>query len=157
MKSHKFDWDESKTLASNARAELPMASGRYFANGRETFGGESTPAELHAFRLQTKRFRYTLELFRPVYGLTLEGMIRSLRVIQQLLGDINDCEASRKLILASGDRRSLQARRVLRMLDRRQEEKTAELGRLWLEFDREGAARRWINYLAVYPGRVRRK
>ena len=65
--------------------------------------------------------------------------------------------AARKLILASGDRRSLQVRRVLQMLDQRQAEKTAGLGRLWLEFDRAGAADRWLNYLAVYAGRARRQ
>jgi len=47
-------------------------------------------------------------------------------------------------------------RRLIQALDRRQAEKTAELGRIWLEFDREGASRRWVNYLAVYPGRVGR-
>ena len=48
-------------------------------------------------------------------------------------------------------------RRVLNMLDQRQAEKTAELGRLWLEFDHAGAAGRWLNYLAVYAGRARRQ
>jgi len=73
---------------------LTKASLFYFKSGRKTFGGDATPVELHAFRLQTKRFRYTLELFRPVYGPTLERMIRSLRRIQQLLGVVNDCQAT---------------------------------------------------------------
>ncbi len=157
MKSYKFKWDEALTLAQNARSELPMATGRYFKAGRDTFGGEITPATLHAFRLHTKRFRYTLELFQPIYGPTLDQMIGSLRRLQQLLGDINDCEASRKLALSLGDRRSIQVRRLLRLLDRRQVEKTAEFGRWWQQFDRPGASRRWINYLAAFPGRTSRK
>jgi CHAD domain-containing protein len=157
MKGLKFKFDEAKTVARNARLQLTKASQFYFKAGRETFGGDATPGELHAFRLQTKRFRYTLELFRPVYGPTLERMIGSLRRTQQLLGEVNDCEAARKLVLANGDRRSLQVRRVLKMLDQRQAEKTAGLGRLWLEFDRAGAAARWLNYLAVYAGRARRQ
>jgi len=73
MKGYKFKWDETATAARNARSELPMASQRYFRAGRETLGSETTPAELHAFRLRTKRFRYSLELFRPIYGPTLDG------------------------------------------------------------------------------------
>lgn len=157
MKSYKWKWDESLTLARNARFVLPLATARYFKAGREILGAEIAPATLHAFRLRTKRFRYSLELFRPLYGATLEQMIGSLRGLQQLLGDINDCEASRKLALALGDRRSLPVRRLLRLLDRRQAEKTAEFGRAWQQFDRPGASRRWVNYLAVFPGRAARK
>jgi CHAD domain-containing protein len=157
MKGLKFKFDETRTVERNARLQLTRASQFYFKAGRETFGGQATPAELHAFRLQTKRFRYTLELFRPLYGPTLERMIDSLRRIQQLLGEVNDCEAARKLLPAGGDRRSLQVRRVLKMLDQRQAEKTAGMGSLWLEFDRAGAAARWLNYLTVYAGRARRQ
>jgi CHAD domain-containing protein len=157
MKSYKWKWDESLTLAGNARSELPMATARYFRAGREILGAEITPAALHAFRLRTKRFRYSLELFRPLYGATLEQMIGSLRRLQQLLGDVNDCEASRKLVLALGDRRSLPVRRLLRLLERRQAERTAEFGRAWRQFDRPGASRRWINYLTAFPGRAARK
>ncbi len=156
MKGFKFKWDETKPLARNARLQLTKATQHYFKAGCATFDGEATPARLHAFRLQTKRFRYTLEMFQPLYGPTLGRMIRSLRRLQQLLGDVNDCEATRALVGKTGNRRSLQVRRVLRFLDRRQAERVAELGRVWLEFDREGASARWINYLAVYPGRVRR-
>jgi CHAD domain-containing protein len=156
MKGYEFKWDETAAVAHNARGTLPMASQQYFKAGRETFGAKATPAALHAFRLQTKRFRYSLELFRPIYGPALERMIDSLRRIQQVLGEINDCEAARELALANGGRRSPEVRRLVQMLNRRQAEKTAELARFWLEFDREGVSRRWLNYLAVYPGRVRR-
>jgi CHAD domain-containing protein len=153
MKGIKLKWDESRTVARNVRLQLTRASLHYFKAGRETVRAEATPVELHAFRLQTKRYRYTLELFRPIYGPTLDRMIGSLRRIQQLLGEINDCEAARKLVLANGDPRSFQARRVLRLLDRRQADSTSELGRIWLEFDREGACARWVKYLDLYAGR----
>jgi len=42
----------------------------------------------------------------------------------------------------------------MKLLDQRQAESTAELGRVWLEFDRAGAADRWINYLATHTGRA---
>jgi CHAD domain-containing protein len=157
MKGIKLKWDESRTVARNARLQLTKASRYYFKAGRAAVRAAATPVELHAFRLQTKRFRYTLELFRPIYGPTLDGMIRSLRRIQQLLGDVNDCQATRKLVEANGNPRSLPARRLLRLLDRREAQRTAELGRLWLEFDREGACARWIKYLDTYAGRANRK
>lgn len=156
MKGIKFKWDESRTVARNARLQLTKASLHYFKAGRETVRAEATPVELHGFRLLTKRYRYTLELFRPIYGPTLDRMIGSLRRIQQLLGEVNDCEAARKLVQANGAPQSLQVRRVLRMLDRRQADKTAEIGRIWLEFDREGACARWTNYLDLHAGRTHR-
>jgi CHAD domain-containing protein len=157
MKGIQLKWDESRTVARNVRLQLTKASLHYFKAGRKMVRAEATPAELHAFRLQTKRFRYTLELFRPIYGPTLDRMIGSLRRIQQLLGEVNDCETARKLVRANGDPKSLQARRALRLLDRRQAERTVELGRVWLAFDREGAYARWVKYLDLYAGRPRRK
>lgn len=155
MKRYRFKWDEGEPLERNARSQLPVASQQYFKAGRETFTAGATPARLHAFRLQTKRFRYTLELFRPLYGPALEEMIEALRGIQQVLGEINDCEVARELAVAGAKRRPAEVQRLLRSLDRRQAAKTAEVSRLWTQFDRPGASRRWLNYLAVYPGRVR--
>lgn len=153
-----YSWDESKTVAANARAALPVLAGRFFAAGRKAVKPSTPAADLHAFRLLAKRFRYTLELFRPVYGATLETLIESLRRVQGYLGDINDCEVSRRLVLEeAGSRRSPQVRAVLRVIDTRQAEKLEALQQYWDEnFRPRETSRKWVNYLAVYPGRVRR-
>lgn len=153
----KLSWDESKSLAANARAELPVLAGRFFAAGREAVKPGTPAAELHAFRLLTKRFRYTLELFRPLYGPGLEEKIESLRRIQTFLGDANDCEVTRAMVLAAGSRRSPQVRRLLRLLAERQRDRLEALHQYWEQhFAPEGAARKWMHYLAAYPGRARR-
>src|SRR5580692_6953009 len=63
MKLHR-----SKSASENARSILPKMARRYFEAGRKAIEGKRPPGELHAFRLKTKRFRYTLELFSPLYG-----------------------------------------------------------------------------------------
>ncbi|MBI4875138.1 MAG: CHAD domain-containing protein [Acidobacteria bacterium] len=154
MKKMKFKWDETESVTSNVRTQLTRASRAYFEAGRDAVRAGAAPADLHAFRLRTKRFRYTLELFEPLYGPAFERMIRSLRRIQQLLGDINDCVTARKLVEENGNGRSPQVRRVLRTLDRRQGERIAELAQTWPEFDRAGACERWLKYLAAHSGRA---
>ncbi len=152
-----LSWDESKSLAANARAVLPALAGRFFAAGSEAVKPGTPAAKLHAFRLLTKRFRYTLELFRPLYGPGLEKKIESLRRVQTFLGDINDCEVTRGMVLAAGSRRSPQVRRLLRLLAGRQRDKFEALHQYWEEhFAAEDAARKWARYLASYAGRARR-
>lgn len=151
MKKIKFKWNEAEPLAANVRAQLTRASNAYFEAGRETIRPDATPKDLHEFRLHTKRFRYTLELFTPLYGPAFGRMIRSLRRIQQLLGDMNDCVITRALLEKHGNNRSPQVRRVLRALDRRQAERIAGLAQTWSEFDGAGACERWLKYLASSP------
>lgn len=49
-------------------------------------------AELHAMRIAAKHLRYTLEVFEAVYGSTLRKPLKVLKEIQDLLGDIHDCD-----------------------------------------------------------------
>src|SRR5579884_2208612 len=65
-------WEEKRPVAENARAHLPTLLREYFQAGRELVAARPAPADLHAFRLRTKRLRYTLELFAPVYGARLD-------------------------------------------------------------------------------------
>src|SRR5579862_5436817 len=83
-------WDEAKTAADNAKTALPPLVEWYFAHGREYLTQETAPAALHALRLETKRIRYTLELFRGVYGPGLDKYLDALHQMQQHLGAIND-------------------------------------------------------------------
>jgi CHAD domain-containing protein len=49
---------------------------------------------MHRFRLMTKRVRYTLEAFDPVYGTATAEIMESLKGLQEKLGNINDCAAT---------------------------------------------------------------
>jgi CHAD domain-containing protein len=49
-------------------------------------------------RIATKRLRYSLELFRPLFGDQLEKTIDTTKEIQQLLGDIHDYDVWAELL-----------------------------------------------------------
>jgi CHAD domain-containing protein len=67
-KLYRATWDERVDAAANARRELPRLAADYFARARKLLAEDPPPAKLHALRLDTKRLRYTLELFRAVAG-----------------------------------------------------------------------------------------
>lgn len=46
----------------------------------------------HALRIALKRLRYTLEIFRPLYPDRLRPAIDGLKHLQELLGQIHDCD-----------------------------------------------------------------
>jgi CHAD domain-containing protein len=49
-------------------------------------------AELHAMRIAAKRLRYTMEVFAPLYPDELKGPLHTVRDIQDIIGDIHDCD-----------------------------------------------------------------
>jgi CHAD domain-containing protein len=48
--------------------------------------------ELHAMRIAAKHLRYTLEIFSPVYESELKLHLKAMRQIQEILGEIHDCD-----------------------------------------------------------------
>jgi CHAD domain-containing protein len=46
----------------------------------------------HAMRIAAKRFRYGLEIGKPVFESRLDAAIAAARTIQTLLGDVHDCD-----------------------------------------------------------------
>jgi CHAD domain-containing protein len=141
-------WNERAGPASNARRELPRLVADFFARVRAALAARPSAAQLHRVRLAAKRMRYTLELFRPCYGPALESRIGSLRSLQQVLGEINDCAVTR-LSLARRLQHSPHRARVERFLAARIRRKTAELRQLWTEvLDAPGQERRWVQYLS---------
>src|SRR2546426_12184826 len=95
----KIRWEGSKSVAENASEKLPEMARRFFEAGRELAGDAWSFKSLHRFRLHTKRFRYTLELFRKCYGPGLAQRLEALRTLQQHLGDINECATEEALEL----------------------------------------------------------
>ncbi|MGV8026934.1 MAG: CHAD domain-containing protein [Anaerolineaceae bacterium] len=48
--------------------------------------------ELHLMRIAAKRLRYTLEVFLPLYQGKLEEFLNIMKIVQQKLGLIHDCD-----------------------------------------------------------------
>lgn len=131
-------WNPSRNATDNVRRKLPKLTQKYFRGGRQAVK-EEAPERLHRFRLQTKRFRYTLELFRPIYGPSLDRHLKSLRGIQDALGKINDYETICELI--AGDKQ------LLADVRKAQQKKVKEFRQEWKKFDSDGQMRRWKAYL----------
>ncbi len=119
---------------------LPKMARKYFEAGRKAIEGKSPPEELHGFRLETKRFRYTLELFRPLYGPNLDRYLIALRELQGVLGKVSDYQAIQRVL--SGDDE------LKKQIDRAVKERIKDLRHSWRAFDADGQLKRWRTYLA---------
>jgi CHAD domain-containing protein len=139
----------SQSAAENARAVLPKLARRYFEAGREAIAGKRPPEELHAFRLETKRFRYTLELFRPLYGPTLDRYLNALRELQGALGKVSDYQAIQRVL--SHDRE------LAGQIEQTLKRKLKDLRHSWRAFDTEGQLKRWRTYLGREQAKPRAK
>ena len=145
-------WKRSRTIGDNLRKRLPRMATDYFDAGRIALAPGKTWDEMHQFRLATKRFRYMLEIFRPAYGPALDARIESLREIQTLLGDINDCVVTSEMV--SGDAGTEELRKKLAD---RAATKTEKLRKYWkTTFDAPGQRERWARYLLSYACRTPR-
>ena len=130
----------TRNAAENARVILPKLLEKYFKTGRKAAEGETSPKKLHGFRLATKKFRYSLELFRPLYGPSLERKLSALSGLQGVLGKLSDYHSMRTLL--KGDKA------LEEELDRAAEKKLKEFRAQWAAFDTEGQLKRWKAYLA---------
>lgn len=52
----------------------------------------SAISELHQMRIAAKRFRYVMEIFNPVFSRKLKPYIRAVRSLQDILGEMHDCD-----------------------------------------------------------------
>lgn len=146
-KNWRVDWDDAAGAAENARTKLPLLAADYIAAGTAVATPESTPEQLHQFRLATKHFRYTLEAFRPIYGEPLESRLKELREVQQFLGDINDCRVS-KLRFATHPG----AADFIKFLDARLGARHAEFLEFWRRhFSAAANLKSWQQFLERQP------
>jgi CHAD domain-containing protein len=130
----------AKSARGVARAVLPKLLEKYFKAGRKAAKGKRSPKQLHGFRLATKQFRYSLELFRPLYGPGLDRRLRSLRSLQTVLGRLSDYHTVRTLL--DGDQ-ALEAK-----IDRAMRKELKQFHKEWIAFDSGGQLARWRAYLA---------
>ena len=153
----KLSWSGSKSAAENARLVLPELAARYFTAGRALIARKPSPGVLHKFRLETKRFRYTLELFNKCYGPGLGQRLKALQRIQKDLGEINDCVASREIFFGNGRRgRRGPLARLAEYIDAQVPARTeALIGNLKESLQSDEQQRWWVGYLARPIRRLR--
>jgi CHAD domain-containing protein len=153
MKKDSKLWDLKKSPAENASIALPQLAAEFFSKGRKTAAGTSYD-ELHKFRLTVKRFRYTMDAFRRLYGPGLEQRIDKLRTIQQILGQLNDCVATRRMLERRPDAGTEEIQQVLKLIDSRVAVKARKFKQFWTEdFDANRQESSWTTYLARQAGR----
>jgi CHAD domain-containing protein len=103
VKTRKKLWKRRLDVQGNVRRRLPELAARYIRRGNRAFRKGKEWDDVHKFRIATKRFRYTLELFEGQYGPGLTKRIDELKQLQTLLGDANDCIATAALLNAVPD------------------------------------------------------
>ena len=150
-KSRSVDWNTAVSTGENARRALPRLAREFFALGRAAARPAASPPELHAFRLAAKRFRYTLELFLPLYGPRLAGRVEQVRKLQSLLGDRQDCVVlAERLKRHDGSAAELHA--TLQKLNADGRALEEKFRRYWQgTFDAPGEERAWMRYLSRRP------
>jgi CHAD domain-containing protein len=133
-------------LSQTARQMLPGIAQDFFEQGDEAASAKAEPRELHRFRMTSKKFRYTLELFTPLYGASLNPKLEAIRRGQALLGDINDFETVR-IMLAQYDG----AEAATAWLKRRQRRRLAEFREYWEATFPKEERRSWMDLLKHSP------
>ena len=130
----------------NAHRELPKLAREWFTAGRAAVKPGASWVQMHRFRLATKHFRYTMELFRPLYGEALEAYLERLREVQTLLGEINDCQTAKELVVSEA---RPDTRPFARYLNRQLVLRSKAFRTLWQErLDVAAEARTWQRLLA---------
>lgn len=94
------DIDPEDSLAANARRILAVRMAEYYAHAL-IVPLESAVDELHQLRISAKRLRYTLEIFRAVFGDSGETQIERVKAIQEDLGAIHDHDV--RIVLIEGE------------------------------------------------------
>jgi CHAD domain-containing protein len=100
-------WKLDQSLQANLCRVLPALAEEFFAAGVAALPAPASYRALHRFRLQAKRFRYTLELFAGFYGKEMARGAAILKALQDRLGAINDCATT--IAILGRDRRAAAA------------------------------------------------
>jgi len=117
---------------------LPRLAELFFQKG-ELAAASGPGKQLHKFRIQSKEFRYTLELFLSVYGSEGEEWIREIKELQTALGDINDC----RTVLSMADELDY-GHKVEISLRNSELRKIRQFRKIWARQFSRSAAERWI-------------
>ena len=73
-------------------------------------------AQLHDLRIAAKRLRYVLELFAPQFGPYAAQAAKQAKKLQDLVGEIHDCDVTRPRIAALAEELRAEDARAVRAL-----------------------------------------
>jgi CHAD domain-containing protein len=136
-------WKGKGDVDETAARMLPRIAKEYFQAGEAVLAGGKSPEELHAFRLRTKHFRYTLELFEARYGRRFGALLKRLKPVQEALGDINDVATALAWL------RPDESPAATEFLQKRIVSKRKRFEQYWKTvFDKDGERIRWATVLA---------
>lgn len=109
------------------------------------------PRQRHALRIRLRRLRYACEFLRGAFpDAESEPLVRSLKQLQDLIGELNDMQVARRLV------RELRGRRARRLPGTRERELIASLPVAWRGF--AAAPRFWASPASAAPaGRTWRR
>ena len=91
------DIDPDASLATNARRILAVRMAEFYSYA-PIVAIETAVEPLHDLRIAAKRLRYTLELFRAVFGERGEAQIERIKKLQEDLGTLHDLDVRIALI-----------------------------------------------------------
>ena len=101
------DWKLNQSLEANLSRAMPALAEEFFESGTGALAAHANYRKLHQFRLQAKRFRYTLELFEQFYESEMASGAEILKELQDRLGAINDCATT--IVILGPDRGAVAA------------------------------------------------
>ncbi len=140
-----------KTASQNASRLLPRLAEEVLEAGEKSLADDLNAKDAHSFRILVKRFRYTLEYFRPCYGEAMDVYLGKLKALQQALGELNDCYATRRLlidVLKAGDPPT-RYKKLFAALNRREEDLMERFRAEWRHgWEDLTARRKFLRYLA---------
>jgi CHAD domain-containing protein len=116
---------------------LPKLARKFLAHGDAAARAKVSAAVLHAFRIEGKKLRYTLELLAPSHPAAARQWVEKLKPIQSALGDVHDCRMARDVAARFDAPAEIQE-----WLKRCQRRKTRDFRKLWEESFGEPAVRR---------------
>ena len=145
--------DRSQIQVTASRILSRLAK-EFFERGQLIATEKASAGELHRLRVAAKEFRYSLDLFGPLYGESIGPLLERLKGVQTLLGDINDCATVRRIL-----ERHPGSREIVNAIKKRQRRKTERFGQEWTACSDPASVREWIGTLSHRgaPNRAVRK
>jgi DNA-binding transcriptional ArsR family regulator len=105
--------DPDGPLADNARRIIDVRADELRSFSPAVLDPRNVDA-LHDMRIAAKRLRYVLELTAPVFGEGAESAAKHAKKLQDLLGEIHDCDVTIPRVERHIDRLRLEDAAVLR-------------------------------------------
>lgn len=143
----------NKPARENATRLLPRLATEFLNAMDRAVDGEIDDEQTHRLRILAKRFRYSMEYFRPCYGETMDGYLNDIRNLQRAMGKMTDASATRELLrdfLPARSRRGY--KKLLEALNKQEDEMLAGVRAQWRDqFGKSLTRKRFLRYLGRPP------